>query len=570
MEVVVTVARSRFFTAAALFLAAGVPAAIVALLYAPSLAGGFLGDDFTLLLPFHAAHQRGDLIPTVGGMFASGVGPPSHQYRPLTMLTFALSEVSSGTSAAGWRAVNIALHAANAALVSLLLLSMLVRRGGTGASRALFAAIAAGTLFAVFPPSVEAVAWIAARFDPMVLFWMLVSACAFVRSRHWNDGFNAVSLAAAVLAFMCKEAAAILPILIVTLAWWKQDASPRGGAVARALIDAAPWMLITAGYFALRLWIFGDAFSVLPGSSPGRALVSGQWAANLESLGPWWVRALPEAGPRRALEISVAILALLAVAGAARDRTLARALAALALAAVAGMGMLLLQLAWPANGEGGRVFYEVWAMWTAALALALASERAPVRALAAAALLVAVTAGVLLANAAIDRRVIAGRDLDALRVELARVAADVPAQSYAFVVVPDHLGAIPFARNAQAGLLLPPLQAAPLAPRVIVQTPLELDRWPDLFTRDIIARLRREPLLEIAANLLTPRTEGPHAMPDRFFCFNPRTHALAALQLDFAPGLADWDAQWRRALASGECGGDAAQPSSSAPGTRVP
>jgi hypothetical protein len=259
------------------------------------------------------------------------------------------------------------------------------------------------------------------------------------------------------------------------------------------------------------------------------------------------------------------------LAAAARDRALARALAALALAAGAGVGMLLLQLTWPANGEGGRVFYEVWALCAAALGLPLASARPTVRASAAAAALIVVAAGALLAHAAIDLRVSAGRDLDLLRAGLARLAANVPPDGYAFVVVPDHLGAIPFARNAQAGLLLPPLQATPLSPRVIVQTPLELDRWPDLFTRDIIARLRKEPLAEVTANPLTPRTEPPHAMPDRFFCFNPRTHALAALRLDFAPGLSDWEAQWRLTLASSECGGgDDARATSIAPVPRVP
>ncbi len=178
---------------------------------------------------------------------------------------------------------------------------------------------------------------------------------------------------------MCKEAAAILPLLILALAWWKQDKSPPGGSILRALVEAGPWMLIGICYFALRLWIFGNAFSVLPGSSPGRALVSGEWALSLASLMPWWARAVPEAGPRHALEIALAGLALLALAAAARDRVLARALAALALAAGAGVGMLLLQLTWPSNGEGGRVFYEVWALCAAALALPLASAR-PTRA----------------------------------------------------------------------------------------------------------------------------------------------------------------------------------------------
>jgi hypothetical protein len=53
----------------------------------------------------------------------------------------------------------------------------------------------AGLAFAWFPPSAEAVAWIAARFDGMALFWMLVAACAFTASRHWRDRYALGSLA---------------------------------------------------------------------------------------------------------------------------------------------------------------------------------------------------------------------------------------------------------------------------------------------------------------------------------------------------------------------------------------
>ena len=55
-----------------------------------------------------------------------------------------------------------------------------------------------GLAFAWFAPSAEAVSWIAARFDGMALLWMLVAACAFVRSATWHDGYGVLSLVTAL------------------------------------------------------------------------------------------------------------------------------------------------------------------------------------------------------------------------------------------------------------------------------------------------------------------------------------------------------------------------------------
>ena len=529
----------------------GVPALIAVVLYLPSLAGGFISDDFTLLLAFHGARDARALAAQVAAMFISGVGPPSNQYRPLSMLSFALSDLVSGTDAAGWRLVNVVLHGANAALVALLVTLLL--RDVTPRARA--TAIAAGLLFAAFPPSVEAVAWIAARFDGMVLFFSLVSACAFIGCRRWLDASGVLSLVAAVLAFLSKEAAAILPILVLALAWWKQPAG-RGPAreVAGALRDAAPWLGLAVAYFVLRLWIFGDPFRVFPGTSPLRTLWSGEWLSNLRSLVIWWPRAMPEAAPRIALGATLLLLVLLAIVTGLRERPLGRVLVVSGVAGAGAACMLLLQLAWPGNGEAGRVLYEFWAI--AAIGLALPLAATPPRWVATGWLIVAVAlvAEVALTRAAIARRVEAGQDMQALLGSIAAIADTVPPDGYAFVVLPDYVGSIPFGRDSQAGLMLPPLQTHSLAPRLVVQTSIELDRWPDLFQRDIIGRLQREPLADVAANPLTPKMPAPHLRPDRYFCFSPATHKLVPLALHFAPDLSDWTQQWRNALAEAGCG----------------
>ncbi len=70
----------------------------------------------------------------------------------------------------------------------------------------------------------------------------------------------------------------------------------------------------------------------------------------------------------------------------------------------------------------------------------------------------------------------------------------MPAGSYAFVIVPDHLGSIPFARNAQGGLMLPPVQPRSLSQQLIVQLADDLPAWPAQLEKNIVGRLKAEPV----------------------------------------------------------------------------
>ena len=525
-----------------------VPALATLVLYWPVLGTGFLGDDFGMLHAFDGCEGARGITQCVAQMFVSGVGPPSNQYRPLTMASFALNTVL-GADPFGWHLINVVLHAACASLVALLAWQLL----NEDSPRTRAAALMSGWLFAWFAPAVEATAWVSARFDGMALVWMLVAACAFVASRRWRDGYGLLSLAATVLSYMSKESATIGVPLILALAWYKQG---RGKGFVRdilaALRAALPWMLIAALYFAFRRYLFGDPFRFFPGSSPLAALLSGEWLANIPTMLDWVVVALPEPGPRSVFAGSGLVLLLCALAAGVAERAKARALAAIAFAVLAAFALLLPHWQWAGNGEGGRVLLAIGAIASVAAALPLASADRP-RGLAWIAAIVLLGSQWMLAQSAVARWVQAGDDTRALSGALARVAAETTPEGYAFVVLPDHVGAIPFGRNAQGGLMLPPVQAASIAPKLIVQTGDELARWPDLFTRDIIGRLRREPVTSVAANPLTPKVPPPHALPDRWFCWSPRTHALVSVTPAFEPGLANWGDAWRKALAAAGC-----------------
>ena len=152
-----------------------------------------------------------------------------------------------------------------------------------------------------------------------------------------------------------------------------------------------------------------------------------------------------------------------------------------------------------------------------------------------------------------ERRTHAGAQVNALVAALAQAADAVPAGSYAFVVVPDHLGSIPFARNAQGGLMLPPVQPRSLSAQLIVQLPADLPSWPGLLEKNIIGRLMNGPLGEVTAVPGAPGTSMPLSLPDRYFCWSPSAQALVALPLSFEPGFHDWEAVWTRALDTAGC-----------------
>src|SRR4030095_5020853 len=155
-----------------------VPALAAFAIYVPVLQTGFLGDDFGLLHAFDGCDGVAATLRCVGHMFASGVGPPSNQYRPLTMASFAANAIN-GSDPVGWHLVNVVLQMANAALVTLLASPIL----GEDTTRSRAAAVMAGCLFAWFAPAVEATVWVAARFDGMALLWLVLAGSPFIARR---------------------------------------------------------------------------------------------------------------------------------------------------------------------------------------------------------------------------------------------------------------------------------------------------------------------------------------------------------------------------------------------------
>lgn len=159
----------------------------------------------------------------------------------------------------GYRLTNLVLHAAASAAVAAALLLLIGDRG---------VALAGGALFAVHPIHVESVAWIAGRTDLLAGVLAVVSLLAWAAARPellpLGRGASeagppgrrrvllAASLAAYAAALAAKEAAVVVPAWLAVIHLVRRP--PR---LRAALLDLAPFAVVTLTYVALRFLVLG-------------------------------------------------------------------------------------------------------------------------------------------------------------------------------------------------------------------------------------------------------------------------------------------------------------------------
>ncbi len=219
---------------------AAFPLALLAvfLVYARSLDGRFVYDD----------HHFVENNPAVASLSSPGrffsdpstqsdnAGLNSDVYRPLATLSYALDYAAAGLTPGYYRAVNILLHGVNALLLFLL--------AGLLGLEAPYAALAAG-FFALFPPSVEAVAWVSGRSGVLSCTFILLSLIWFVKYSLGRGGkFLVLSSLAGAAALFTREISAALPLLALSYLLVF-------GARPRRFLDAALFLGLPAALFVL-------------------------------------------------------------------------------------------------------------------------------------------------------------------------------------------------------------------------------------------------------------------------------------------------------------------------------
>ncbi|MBI5071150.1 MAG: tetratricopeptide repeat protein [Deltaproteobacteria bacterium] len=299
-------------------------------LYLPVAGHRFLSFDDPQYLLENAMVRRG--LTWAGAAWAFGTLHFSN-WHPLTWLSHMLDVELFGLDAGAHHLVSAGLHAANAALL------FLVLRGLTGAT---WRSLAVAALFAAHPLRVESVAWVAERKDLLSALFGLATLGAWRRHAE-RPGLARYLLAVAAFAasLMAKPMWVTLPFVLLLLDLWPLQrwagsplpADPECPSLPRLplgalLLEKVPLLLLSAASSAITVIAQsrGGAVAGLevgPGTRVANALLScarylskSFWPADLAAFYPF-PRALP------AWQVGLAALLLAALTGLAvwRART---------------------------------------------------------------------------------------------------------------------------------------------------------------------------------------------------------------------------------------------------------
>ena len=481
-------------------------------------------DDLGLLVDLSQRAEQGNLLADVLAHITQPLWPGSTMWRPLPYGSFALDAALWGADAGLWRITNLALHLACASVASLLCrdITQQARAGAVG-----FA------VFLLIPWSTEVVIWLVGRFDGWATLGVLLALWTAISSNGF-DRWWVLSLVAGACAYASKESALMLAVWIAVVVLHASYREASGEASLKNVLGGAlkkrgPLLLahalLAAAYLIWRATLFPTSSLNVYAEGPqlGLAQLATQtWAQAQFPLG------LVPLAPIAAWVVGVCFVSVIALAWRSQQK-LCLAIGLLFIVTVVTAVATYFAAA-PGAGDGYRLYYLATLGFALIAGSASASESR----------ITPVVIAVLLAAMAFwqgrvnDEWLSASRAMQRSEAAIRSIAIAMPPQDYGLVLLPDHSGHVPFARNAQgalprlAGLATP---AIDVLSKLVVFTQPQIDEWHRLAQESVVRKI-------------TSRRDAP-PNPTQYFCFDPRTQMLQALGF-WAPGtLEDWRRKWR-------------------------
>jgi tetratricopeptide (TPR) repeat protein len=250
-------------------------AALAALAYSNTFSVPFHFDDFSNIV-------ENPIVKDLGYFAAPSTAAPTADYalfvsRYMGYLSFALNYKAAGLDVAGYHAVNLAVHVANAMLLYWLVVVTFCaprlaasRTAPHSKSIAFFTA----AFFVLHPVQTQAVTYVVQRFASLATLFYLSSLLFYARSRLSDEkaagaAWYGLSLASAVIAAKTKEISITLPLVVAAYEFMFFT-----GQTARRLLRLAPFLFIAA---VIPLTLLAVGYSGGLVVDVGRASDLGSW-----------------------------------------------------------------------------------------------------------------------------------------------------------------------------------------------------------------------------------------------------------------------------------------------------
>jgi tetratricopeptide (TPR) repeat protein len=237
-------------TAAAEWLSAWLGAIVGTLIFLPTLWYGYVWDDRYAIVTNTSLKSWKTLAQALWGPMDATVS----MYRPVTGSIVFFQFHLFGLHPWGYHLTSVLLHAIACALVFRVAQQLSAARAG---------AVFASLFFAVHDAHLEAVAWVSALAEPLVVCFILAGFIAYLRYRRERQGKWLAAISVLFfLGLLTKETAIALPLLLLAYELTLGDSGSRGfrrNLPLAAALSGTVFVYVVMRHFAYKGFIYNES-----------------------------------------------------------------------------------------------------------------------------------------------------------------------------------------------------------------------------------------------------------------------------------------------------------------------